>query len=317
MRVQPNPFKRARNRLLRRALEMGQRVGVNVTPRHYYSAIPDLRVLRRSRHWREPRSMVGVQMGPPAEQLAWMSRHCPPDLRSRLGGAGIWEDACRANGAIGYGPTEAEFLFSFAGTARPSKVVQVGAGVATAVLLRARRDLGAEMAITCIDPHPTAFLRDAAAAGDVELIAEPAETVAVETLTDLGPGDLLFVDSSHAVRPGGEVNQLVLEVLPRLRAGAFVHYHDITFPHDYFPGLLTEELFFWSESVLLHAFLIGNSRFAVRASLSLLHKVDPQGLKEILPNYSPIEMDDGMTARGAVLDRTHHFPSGAWLEVVG
>ena len=221
-----------------------------------------------------------------------------PELGAQLAELEIYATACDQNGAVGYGPIEADFLYAFACTARPSRVVQIGAGVSTAVLLRAREACGAEIAITCIDPYPTEFLRAAAESGQIKLIAEPAETVPLEVLTDLGQGELLFVDSTHSIRPGSEVNRLVLEVLPRLRAGTLVHYHDIVFPYDHFPGLLTEELFFWSESTLLHAFLVDNPRFVIRAAFALIHNAAPERLRELIPTYAPIATEDGLIEAG-------------------
>ena len=105
-------------------------------------------------------------------------------------------------------------------------------------------------------------------------------------LTGLKPGDLLFVDSTHAVKPGGDVNYLILEVLPRLQAGVWVHFHDISFPYDYEPSLF-KTLFFWAESTLLQAFLACNPRYAIVLSLSMLHHARQTELKEILPSYQP------------------------------
>ena len=53
---------------------------------------------------------------------------------------------------------------------------------------------------------------------------------------------MLFVDATHTVKPGSEVNRIILDVLPRLDAGVFVHFHDIYFPYDYQRGLLSSEL---------------------------------------------------------------------------
>jgi len=99
------------------------------------------------------------------------------------------------------------------------------------------------------------------------------------------PGDLLFIDSTHTVKVGSEVNILILEVLPQLSPGCYAHFHDIYFPYDY-PCALFKIPFFWNESVLLQAFLTGNARYSIAASLSMLHHAKPQALQMLLPNYS-------------------------------
>jgi hypothetical protein len=134
--------------------------------------------------------------------------------------------------------------------------------------------------------------------------------VALGVLTDLGAGDLLFIDSTHAVRPGGEVNRIVLEVLPRMASGSFVHFHDICFPYDYEPSLLTT-LFFASESTLLHAFLTGNQRYSIAVSLSMLHHACPQQMQSVLPNYRPATLNYGLSTPGG-----GHFPSATFLSVL-
>ncbi len=112
------------------------------------------------------------------------------------------------------------------------------------------------------------------------------------------------------MRPGSEVNRLVFEVLPRLRAGSWVHFHDIYFPYDYQRGLLDDELFFCNESALLHAFLINNDAFAIRASLSMLHYGEPVAAGASAPHYRPAADDEGLERRRG------DFPTSLCLEKV-
>ena len=296
---------------LRRVFEVGQRFGVDVLPRHFYSEIPDIRGLKADDRWKSPREMIDVRGADPAEQFAFVRECCPAGIVDRLRQGGIFDQACAANGAAGFGAVEADFLYAFIRARRPSRVVQVGCGVSTAVILHAAADGCFPIKVTCVDPYPTAYLRDADRQGGIELVPERAQDVPMEILTELGDGGLLFVDSSHVVGPGSEVNRIVLDVLPRLSRGTFVHFHDIFFPFDYQRGLLDDELFFSNESVLLHAFLSGNRRFAIRASLSLLHYADRAELARSLPNYRPGRDDHGLRASDG------HFPASTYLQVVG
>jgi hypothetical protein len=99
-------------------------------------------------------------------------------------------------------------------------------------------------------------------------------------------------------------------MLPRLKPGAAVHFHDITFPYDYQRKILRGNHFFTHESVLLHAFLAYNSRFRILASLSMLHYACPDAMRECLPPYRPAPDDQGLAAGEG------HFPSSTYLEVV-
>jgi predicted O-methyltransferase YrrM len=298
---------------LRTVFEVGQRFGVDVLPRHFYSAIPDIRALKRDRRWQRPYSMVGVAGADIEQQLSWLREICPPELAATLPSFALQERAAEANGAVGYGPIEADLLYCFVRTRAPRRIIQVGAGASTWVALRAAQDAGDDVDITCVDPFPTDYLKRLRASGLINLRDVPVQALAASELASLGPGDLLFVDSTHTVSPGSDVNFLILEILPRLAKGVFVHFHDVTMPYDYMPVLLTGDLFFWSESVLLHAYLADNPRFEIRLGCAMLHDMALERVQEILPTY-----DNAMkTDRGIVVGNPKGaFPSSMWLEVV-
>ena len=166
------------------------------------------------------------------------------------------------------------------------------------------------MRITCIDPYATNFLREASRAGEIELIEGPAQRFVQKAASTLEAGDLLFVDSTHTVMPGSEVNVIILDVLPRLAPGVFVHFHDVTFPYDYQPSLLNGNLFWWAESTLLHAFLSCNDHYEMLASLSMLHYAASTRLQELIPSYRPRGHDEGLETT------TGHFPSALYMRRV-
>lgn len=314
-RSQPATLRRTLKNGVKRGLrglfEFGQRCGVDILPRHYYSEIPEIRSLRRNGDWKLPRTMKGVRGAETGAQFEFVEQCCPADVVEGLRRSGIHRDACAANGEPGFGPVDADFLHAFVQRVRPKKVVQVGCGVSTAVILRTASDAGDyRPEIVCVEPYPTEALRRADQEGLIRLIAEPAQLVPIEVLTGLDEGGFLFIDSTHAVQPGSEVNRLIFEVLPRLRSGSWVHFHDVYFPYDYQRGLLDDELFFCNESALLHAFLINNESFAVRVSLSMLHYADPSRLGRSLPNYRPAANDHGLRASPG------DFPASLYLEVV-
>jgi hypothetical protein len=147
---------------------------------------------------------------------------------------------------------------------RPARVLEVGAGYSTRVIAAAARmnaSDGSPVEVTAVDPYPDPVLR-AGLPGVSRLIASPVQSVDLETLTGLEPNDILSIDTSHAVRTGGDVVFLYLEVLPRLKPGVLVHIHDIFLPEEY-PKDWLRRRFFWNEQYLLQAFLIGNSGFEV------------------------------------------------------
>jgi predicted O-methyltransferase YrrM len=297
--------------LLHSAFVLGQKAGWDILPRHFYSGIPDVRELSRTELWRRPLAMTGVAGADIESQLRYLEACCGPALRQRVQMGGIHEHGFRENVESGYGPVEADFLYCFVAAKRPRRIVQVGSGVSTAVILLAAEETGYHPEVCCVDPFPTQYLKRLAEAQKITLVSQRAEEVDLRVLTELEPGDLLFIDSTHAARPGGEVNRIVLDVLPRLPAGSLVHFHDISFPYDYQPSVLST-LFFSGESTLLHAFLINNSKCRIAVSLSMLHHACPRRMQELLPNYRPAVLQNGLyTGAGT----GGHFPSSTYLEM--
>jgi predicted O-methyltransferase YrrM len=296
---------------LRVLFEVGQRCGVDILPRHFYSEVPEIRALRRDAAWKMPRSMVGVAGADHDSQFDFFESCCRPQGSTQPRRLDIFPVACARNGEPGFGPVDADFLYGFLQAVRPKKVVQIGCGVSTAIMQLAIEDTtDYRPEIVCIEPCPTDYLRRADRAGEIRLVAEKAQAVALETLTDLGDDGFLFIDSTHTVKPGSEVNRLVFEVLPRLRPGSWVHFHDIYFPYDYQRGILDDELFFSNETALVHAFLINNCAYSIAVSLSMLHHADPARLQRSLPNYLPAGHDHGLRTRAG------HFPGSLYLRAV-
>ena len=301
--------KNAAKSLLVKLFHVGQRFGVDILPRHFYSEIPDIGRLKQSKSWKLPYSMMGVAGTDPDEQLAFVQSVVTPRLSARLAQGDVHRIACSRNGEDGYGPIEADFLFAFMTTLRPRRVLQIGCGVSTAVCLMATQESGYNPEIICVEPYPTPFLTEAGAAKAITLIPQAVENLDPSVVDPLESGDLFFVDSSHTLGPAGEVTRIMVEMLPRLNAGVRVHFHDIYFPYDYPRDLLSTASFFTHESALLHGFLALNTRFRLTASLSMLHYARPAELGALLLNYRPGGNDHGLATTPG------HFPSATYLEV--
>jgi predicted O-methyltransferase YrrM len=112
---------------------------------------------------------------------------------------------------------------------RPGTIVEIGSGHSTRFLARAAADGGSATRVICIDPAPRAALAGIAA----EWRREPVQQTPLDLFAGLGPGDMLFVDSSHILMPGTDVDHVLNRVLPALKPGVLVHLHDIFLPDDY------------------------------------------------------------------------------------
>ncbi len=112
---------------------------------------------------------------------------------------------------------------------KPQRIVEVGSGHSTRVLSRAQGGVGE---IVAIDPSPRA---DILGLPGVRVVPSTLQAAPLELFDGLRAGDALFIDSSHILMPGSDVDILLNRVLPMLPAGALVHIHDIFLPFDYPP----------------------------------------------------------------------------------
>jgi predicted O-methyltransferase YrrM len=112
---------------------------------------------------------------------------------------------------------------------RPARIVEVGSGHSTRFLARAIADAGLDTELTCIDPAPRAALRGLG----VRWIEAVVQQAPPTCFTELQANDVLFIDSSHILMPGTDVDWLLNRILPGLTAGVLVHFHDIFLPDPY------------------------------------------------------------------------------------
>ncbi len=144
-------------------------------------------------------------------------------------------------------------------------------------------ETGKTTRVTCIESYPYEALR---ALEKVELVETQVQGVPISTFDELKAGDLLFIDSSHTIRPGSDVNFLILEVLPRLAPGVVVHFHDTYLPYDYQRDVL-QTYFQWMETSLLRAYLIFNERAQIVFCMSQLHYDRPDVLRGCANREAP------------------------------
>jgi hypothetical protein len=122
---------------------------------------------------------------------------------------------------------DAAAAYAMVRATRPRRIVEVGSGHSTRFLARAVADGGLATRITAIDPEPRATL----AGLDIAWLRTPVERV--KPFPRLEANDILFIDSSHQLKPGNDVEFLLSTVIPGLPPGVRVHFHDIFLPDDY------------------------------------------------------------------------------------
>jgi predicted O-methyltransferase YrrM len=171
-----------------------------------------------------------------------------------------------------YQAGDAEILYAMVRHLQPRRILEIGSGHSTTITAAAlevnARAGGRETTFVSVDPAPRIELDDDLA-GLTRFERGDARELPLERFLELGDGDVLFIDTSHVVKLGSEVNWLVLEVLPRLRPGVYVHIHDVHLPYEY-PRLSFVYGELMNEQYLVHAALIGDRSWEVVLALSAL-----------------------------------------------
>jgi hypothetical protein len=170
---------------------------------------------------------------------------------------------------------------------RPRLVLEVGSGYSTRVALQAAT-MNGDTRLICVEPYPDDPVRHVLFRGArhdlISLIPEKVEDVGRELFMQLVAGDMLVIDSSHVSRIGGDVNRLVLDVLPRLNPGVIVHFHDIFLPWEYPREWVVEWRRAFSEQYLLQAFLTLNPHFAVIMANHYLSRAHETAVQATFPD---------------------------------
>ena len=124
---------------------------------------------------------------------------------------------------------DAAAAYAIVRSTRPRRIVEVGSGHSTRFMARALADGGLDTRITAIDPSPRASLSGL----KISCLRERVQDIPLQVFEALEPGDILFVDSSHQLKPGSDVEHLCGTVIPKLNPGVRLHFHDIFLPDDY------------------------------------------------------------------------------------
>jgi predicted O-methyltransferase YrrM len=230
----------------------------------YYSSMYDTRELaqQRQRLWPLiPRETIGLNWRETA-QLALCR-----NVFARQAHFEFPEDAVEdpaeyfvSNGQ--YPPLDAWVLEAIMRQAKPRRMIEVGCGFSTLVSARVNREyFDSQINLTCVEPYPRTFLSKGIA-GVTELRAEKIQDAPLTIFAALKRDDILFIDTSHTVKTGGDVTWIFHEIVPRLAPGVIVHIHDFFLPGEY-PEAWVLEGWGWNETYLVRSFLTFNEAFEV------------------------------------------------------
>ena len=260
------------------------KMGVFPIRNHYYEPQFDLRTTRRP--LAQERPLPGIDWNVD-EQIALLNAMCladelvetPLDKPDHLG-------FYLNNGSFESG--DAEFWYQMVRLKKPRRIFEVGSGNSTLAAIQAIRrnqieDPAYACKHVCIEPYEMPWLEQTA----FSVVRRKVEDLDIGFFSELQQDDVLFIDSSHIIRPDGDVLFEYLELLPTLSKGVIVHIHDIFSPRNYPEDWLAEKVLFWNEQYLLEAFLTHNSSWAIIGSLNYLRHHHYEGLKAAAPFLTP------------------------------
>ena len=250
---------------VRRALEVLKAVGP-WPPGHFGSPYPSQGDVDRAKEvWANPsEALPGIELNVEG-QLSLLARlgvfqhdvalpqHPSPGWRFSN------ENHYFANG-------DALALYAMMRELRPRRIIEVGSGFSSALMLDVNeRFCEGGIEFLFIEPYPERLyeLLRPEDLEQIQIATAPAQEIPLDTFDSLEAGDILFIDSSHVVKMGSDVNHLYFEILPRLKRDVHVLIHDVFYPFEYPSDWLEMRRIAWSEAYLLRAFLQYSKSFEI------------------------------------------------------
>jgi predicted O-methyltransferase YrrM len=268
-----------------RAHQALDKFDIACVPYHYYQPVYNVADLPE-RTWIEEDPLTGLNMNLAGQVALLEEFHFNEELQQ-------FPYTEKPGDALGfyysnsaYVEGDAEILYSMIRHFQPRTLIEIGSGFSTRLAKNAldkNRAEGHPSKHICIEPYEKPWLEQL---GVDEVIRRRVEDISPATFAVLEANDILFIDSSHVLRTGGDVFHEYLRILPALNSGVIIHIHDIFFPFEYPRHWIQEQRWLWTEQYLLQAFLVYNSEFEVLLALSYLAHVQRQALAEKAPLFA-------------------------------
>tara|TARA_B100000963_G_C22580839_1_gene650762 strand:- start:190 stop:1080 length:891 start_codon:yes stop_codon:yes gene_type:complete len=291
-------IKKILKNILLKIFKLGLRFKVIILPDHYYVPISNILNLNKDRSWQKKSNLHGIQINL-NQQIANIRKILLPFKEDYKKGE-LYNKAQKLNAGPGYGVIEAQALYGVIKYFTPKKIIEIGSGVSTYIMLNA----GAKN-ITCIEPYPSNFLKKNT---NLTLIKKKLQHCDEKVFENLSKGDFLFIDSTHTLKIGSDVSKIYLDIIPKLKPGIIVHIHDIYFPYN-FQRDANNAMFQWLETQMLQALLVNNSKLEILFCMSHIHYKNPDQLKKIFPMYFPQQDNNGLSSN----KDKGFFPSSIYL----
>lgn len=265
-----------------------QSLGFHIIRNHYEEPIPDTRTLK-SELWLKQSDLVGIKMN--EEQQLNLLREFSLRFKDEYNSFPSKKTSVAWQYYIDNGYFESvdgEIYYCMIRYFKPKRIFEIGAGYSTYLaaqaVLKNKQENGFETELIAFEPFPNDTLK-LSFPGLSKLVITKIEDVELSKFNELKENDILFIDSSHVLRIGGDVQYEFLEILPRLNKGVIVHIHDIFLPAEYPKERILKDYIFSTEQYILQAFLAFNNNFEVLWGGSYMHLKYPAKLEAAFSSY--------------------------------
>ncbi|MEM7728609.1 MAG: class I SAM-dependent methyltransferase [Pseudomonadota bacterium] len=238
---------------------------LSVDPGHFYSPVVDTRSLDESvlRSPHDP-SVKGIKVDAEAMQDFW--RRLLPHMRDadlpRQKTKGrryyIENPAYREGDAYVYQAILRE--------TQPKRIIEIGSGFSSALLLdTVDTHFPDRPHMTFIDPYPKLLksMMRRADRNSATIIGQPVQDVDLDIFRTLEAGDILFIDSTHVLKTHSDVYWELAEILPILKRGVLIHFHDMFWPFEYPREWIFQDRRSWNELYAIQFFLMYQDVFEI------------------------------------------------------
>ena len=257
-----------------------------INPGHFYSPIPSEQDIHRHKTWMSipsDQNLPGIDLNVEG-QLRLIENFKP--FYDELPFRDDPTEGSRYYFNNEYYPySDAICLYCMMRHAQPSRIIEIGSGFSSFAMLDTNElFFDNRIRLTFVEPYPDR-LQSRLNQKDTQsctILSKPVQDVELTLFEELGPGDILFVDSSHVGKVGSDVNHILFEIVPRLSKEVYIHFHDVFFPFEY-PKQWINEGRYWNEDYMLRCFLLFNTSFKMILWNQFLGVCHADKLKACMP----------------------------------
>ncbi|MCL1807088.1 MAG: class I SAM-dependent methyltransferase, partial [Oscillospiraceae bacterium] len=239
------------------------RVAAHMTA-HFYSPVPSISGIKKDegRIFKQEEELAGIDLNR-EEQLELfytltkhIEKHPFPETK---------KDGIRYYFQNGwFGRMDSIVLYAMICEYKPQRIIEVGSGFSSCVMLDVNQlNFYDQIRLIFIEPYPKRLLTNVTPTDNYTLHQTRVQDTEPSIYGELEKGDILFIDSSHVSKIGSDVNFLCFDVIPRLKSGVIIHFHDIAWPFEYSKTTAYEGLA-WNEAYMLRALLTGSTMLKIK-----------------------------------------------------